>query len=230
MNFITEQLDVLIKFIQKNLIRQEQSFNHFERYLILRSHSYWKSNFSKTSNFSSTISRYLSEEEDKFRDGRKIVNQRKKARRKRPIGRTVFPSSRPPFAFFSLLSPLFLFWFFTQLSSDSNPIEPRRDARSWKKKRRKGESGEGNPVWIIDFRAVNESKGGRCLRRLYSRSREARRNKARNKCECLRGTREIRSLLQLKYHAKIYSNWFLLARRLIHYATDSSTLLHIPFG
>ena len=130
MNFITEQLDVLIKFIQKNLIRQEQSFNHFERYLILRSHSYWKSNFSKTSNFSSTISRYLSEEEDKFRDGRKIVNQRKKARRKRPIGRTVFPSSRPPFAFFSLLSPLFLFWFFTQLSSDSNPIEPRRDARS----------------------------------------------------------------------------------------------------
>ena len=37
-------------------------------------------------------------------------------------------------------------------------------------------------------------------------------------------------LLQLKYHAKIYSNWFLLAWRLIHYVTDSSTLLRVPYS
>lgn len=115
----------------------------------------------------------------------------------------------------SLPSSILFWFFFTRLSSDSNPIEE-------KKKRRRG----GNPAWIIDFPGREWERGegegeGACLRRLYSRSpATSGRNKAGNKCEYLRRGAEKGPAFRLKYHAKIYSNWF---PRLIHYATVFSS-------
>lgn len=108
------------------------------------------------------------------------------------------------------LSPLVpLFWFFTRLSSDSNPIEEKK-----RRRRRRRESCMNN--WFPG-REWMKARGRACLRRLYSRS-----PLDGIKLVINANTLEKGAAFRLKYHAKIYSNWFPLAPRLIHYATVSS--------